>query len=368
MPDWHSIANVAELPTPALAVYPQRIRENIRRMIAIAGGPEKLWPHVKTHKLAEVVRMQLDQGITKFKSATIAEAEMLGRCGVSDALVACAPVGPNVARLRRLCEAFPATRFATVGDDPDAIRSLSKEMSNAAREIDVYLDIDTGFGRTGVAADERALRLVEVIDQSPGLRFAGLHVYDGEIRDPDPAARKTHCDAAFSPAERLREQLAAGGRANIRVIAGGTPTFPIHATRPNVECSPGTLLLWDAGYGERYADLDFLHAAAVVTRIVSKPGRNRLTLDLGYKSLSADAPPPRVRLIGLTDATFLFQNEEFLTLETEQADARHVGEVVYGIPLHICPTVALHAQAAVAEQGRVVGQWNISARDRVLTI
>src|SRR4029077_4696005 len=78
---WYAIADVAGVPSPALLVYPDRVRENIARMLAIAGGPARLRPHVKTHKLPQVVRMQLDAGITKFKAATIAEAEMTAAAG-----------------------------------------------------------------------------------------------------------------------------------------------------------------------------------------------------------------------------------------------------------------------------------------------
>ena len=75
---WYTVSNAAEIPSPALLVYPDRVEENIRRMIRVAGGVGRLRPHMKTNKLPEVIRMQMDQGITKFKCATIAEAEMVG--------------------------------------------------------------------------------------------------------------------------------------------------------------------------------------------------------------------------------------------------------------------------------------------------
>ena len=77
---WYAITNVAEVATPAVVVYPARVDENLRRMIARAGGVARLRPHVKTHKMPDVVRRKLALGITKFKCATIAEAEMLAQC------------------------------------------------------------------------------------------------------------------------------------------------------------------------------------------------------------------------------------------------------------------------------------------------
>src|SRR4051812_49059475 len=125
MTEWYSIAEVNEIPTPAVAVYPERIRENIRNMIQIAGGTANLRPHVKTHKMAEVVRLQLEAGITKLKCATLAEAEMLARCDAPSVLLAYAPVGPNIPQFVRLIKKFPITQFSTIADDADAISALS---------------------------------------------------------------------------------------------------------------------------------------------------------------------------------------------------------------------------------------------------
>src|ERR1043166_4762155 len=111
---WHKVFNVREVASPALLVYPDRIEENIRRMIQIAGGTGRLRPHVKTHKLAEVIHMQMEQGIARFKCATIAEAEMAAGCGAKDVLLAYQPVGPNVERLVRLARTFPNTKFSAI--------------------------------------------------------------------------------------------------------------------------------------------------------------------------------------------------------------------------------------------------------------
>src|SRR5437879_3411572 len=111
---WFPFKNVDDVPSPALLVYPDRVEENIQRMIAIAGGVERLRPHIKTHKLAEVVRMQMAVGITKFKCATIAEAEMATGCGALDVMLAYQPVGPNVERFIQLVKRFPETRFSTI--------------------------------------------------------------------------------------------------------------------------------------------------------------------------------------------------------------------------------------------------------------
>src|ERR1041385_7528376 len=126
MSDWFQVANRADVPSPALLVYPDRIQENIRRMIRIAGAVERLRPHMKTHKMPDVIRMQVEQGITRFKCATIAEAEMTAAAGAADVLLGYQPVGPNAQRLIQLTRLFPKTKFSAVADDADAIRALSK--------------------------------------------------------------------------------------------------------------------------------------------------------------------------------------------------------------------------------------------------
>src|SRR5579862_8995026 len=109
---WYQVANIGEVPSPALLIYPDRVEENVRRMLSMAVDVGRLRPHIKTHKLPEVVRMQLAQGITRFKAATIAEAEMAAAGGAPDVLLAYQPVGPNVARLVELTRRFPTTTFS----------------------------------------------------------------------------------------------------------------------------------------------------------------------------------------------------------------------------------------------------------------
>jgi D-serine deaminase-like pyridoxal phosphate-dependent protein len=363
---WYEFVNVAEIDSPALLIYPERVEKNVRRMIAIAGGPERLCPHVKTHKLAELVQMQMAHGIMRFKCATIAEAEMVAQCGAEGVLLAHQPVGPKVHRLTQLIKSFPKTSFATIADDESAIRMLSTAAVQTGVTIKLLLDIDCGMHRSGVVPGPNAVMLYRLMASLPGLEAQGLHAYDGHIDDTDVAVRTRNCDDAFATVTALRRELS--DLPVPRIIAGGTPTFPIHARRPGVECSPGTCILWDASYMNQCPDLDFLNAALVLTRVISKPGENRLCLDLGHKAIAAEKPHPRVQFLSLPDAKAVTHSEEHLVVETSRAHEFAVGDVLYGIPRHICPTVALHAEAVVVRDGRAQERWKISARDRKLTI
>src|SRR5690242_14013625 len=115
--NWYQLSDAAALPSPALLVYRSRVEENIRRMLAMAGGPQHLRPHLKTHKMPDLVKLQLDFGITKFKCATVAEAEMAAEAGVKDLLLAYQPVGPAVQRVVELVRRFPHVIFSVIADD-----------------------------------------------------------------------------------------------------------------------------------------------------------------------------------------------------------------------------------------------------------
>ncbi|KAH0534179.1 hypothetical protein FGG08_007226 [Glutinoglossum americanum] len=367
--DWYRVVNVAEVASPALLVYPDRVEENTRRMVSLVGSVDRLRPHVKTHKLAEVVRLQLGHGITRFKCATIAEAEMTAVAGALDVLIAYPLVGPNILRFLELIRTFPATKFRAIADDADAIRALSAVVVEFLpdQSVDVLLDIDCGMHRTGVAPGPEAEALYHLIASLPGLRPGGLHAYDGHIGDSDLAVRTRRVEEAFAPVRSLRDALLREGLPVPHLIAGGTPTFPIDARHPDVECTPGTTAFWDRSYQIKCPDLDFLHAALVLTRVVSKPGRNLLCLDLGYKAIAAENPHPRVHLLDIPEAIAVGHSEEHLVIESPRATEFAVGTPLYGIPWHICPTVALYAEAVTVTDGYATGRWQIDARARKLT-
>ncbi len=366
---WYRVANPDTIDSPALLVYPDRIRENLRRVIVIAGNPQRLWLHIKTHKMREVVALAIDAGITKFKAATIAEAELVASSGGSEVLLAYPLVGPKVDRFASLVMAFPKTRFLTIGDDAAALRQLSDTLAakQVKEPIEVLIDLDTGLHRSGIAAGPGAFLLYRLLKELPALAPGGLHIYDGQFKERDFQERCSQVAASMLPVDGLRSELIKEGLPVPRVVAGGTPTFPVHARRSDVDCSPGTCVFWDTGYESKFPDLDFLHAAVLLTRVISKPTDERLCLDLGYKAVASDNPDPRVRLLDLPNAKAVVHNEEHLTVESPDASRFAVGDVLYGVPYHICPTTALHREVVVVENGIATRRWPVVARDRMLT-
>lgn len=365
---WYAISNADDVASPALLVYPDRVEENIRRMIRMAGGVGRLRPHMKTNKMPEVVRLHLDQGVTKFKCATIAEAEVTASAGAGDVLLAYQPVGPNIARFVGLTRAFPATTFSALVDDEATARALSAAAVQAGVVLNLYLDVDIGMHRSGVEPGPAAVAVYRLAATLPGLNVAGLHAYDGHIHDRDLVVRRRRAEEAYALVRTLREDLLAEGLPVSAVVAGGTPTFPIHARRPEVELSPGTTVFWDLGYTTNLPDLDFLPAVMLLTRIISKPGSNRICLDLGHKALASEMPHPRMQLMEIPDARAIGHSEEHLPLETDCAGDFAVGAALYAMPWHVCPTVALHNEAVIVRRGRAVERWRVLARARMITI
>lgn len=365
---WYQLENASEIPSPTLLLYPDRIRENIRRMIRLAGGPDKLRPHVKTHKLPQVIEMELAAGITKFKAATIAECEMVAQAGGRDILLAYPIVGPNIDRFLALQKKYPQSQFEALVDELPTLRFISQAAQKAGVPARLMIDLNVGMNRTGIAPGPAALELYRTLCKSPSLVPAGLHAYDGHLHDADSEVRKSRAKDAFEPVWKLRQQLQADGLSVPKVVASGSPTFPFLATQTEVEVGCGTTVLWDFGQNLTTPELDFQHAAVLLTRVISKPTSNRLCLDLGHKAVASEMPHPRVQLFGLEDAQFVGHSEEHLVLETPRAHSYSVGDCVYGIPRHVCPTVALQSEVWVVEGQRAGERWEVIARRRRITI
>lgn len=367
--EWFTIENIDAIDTPALVVYPDRVRDNIRRALLIAGSPDRLRPHIKTSKFAHVATMMMEEGIRQFKCATIAEAEMLAMAGAPDVLLAYQPVGPKVERLLKLINQYPQTRFSCLVDHPVPAKAIGAAASRLALTVPVYIDLNVGMNRTGITPGTEALDLFEACRNQLGLEPVGLHAYDGHINQPGLQERTAACAAAFEPVEDMRRQLAQRGFGRLPLIAGGTPTFLVHAQHPDRQLSPGTFVYWDWSYGTNFPEMPFLPAAMLVCRVVSRPEPRRLTVDLGHKAVAAENDlGRRVRFLNAPDALLVSQSEEHGVLYLPEGHDLNIGDVLYGQPYHICPTVALYEQAAVAENGGVKEHWATGARNRSIGI
>ena len=365
MDTWYTIENESDVDSPALLIYPDRIRENIALAKSIIGDVSRLRPHIKTHKTGEVLQLQLEAGITKFKCATIAEAELLGEHGAPDVLLAYPLNGPKITRFLSLVSRFPQTKYAAIVDNEGAATALSDAAIAVGVRLDVYIDLNIGMGRTGILPGEAALSLYRHCHELDGVAIQGFHAYDGHVREIDLEKRKVICDRNFEPIAEMMSQLQASGFPEPRIVIGGSPSFPIYAKYPNVECSPGTFVFWDKGYGDTLPEQAFLPAAVLLCRVVSIPAPNQICVDLGYKAIASENPlERRVYFLNAPDLKPVGQSEEHLVLAVPPGRELQLGDVLYALPIHVCPTVALYDRLSVVEQGRVTDYWEPTARKR----
>jgi D-threonine aldolase len=365
---WYRIDNIDELDTPALVVYRNRVSDNINTLIKSINSVERLRPHVKTHKSLQVCELLLNAGIKKFKCATIAEAEMLAQAGAPDVLLAYQPVGPKIKRLVSLVNQYPSTSFSCLIDNLEAAMQIADAFGQQGSPLSVYIDLNVGMNRTGITP-ALAPSLFDSCKTLKGISIVGLHAYDGHLRDIDFAVRKNKCDEAFAHVMKVKDDIRNNFNAELKIVAGGTPTYSIHCKREEVECSPGTFIYWDKGYQDTLPEQQFSCAAVVVARIISKPSANSICVDLGHKAIAAENPlGQRVAFLNAPGLKPLGQSEEHLVLVIEDDSTYQIGDVLYGVPFHICPTVALHDQAALVEDSRITTYWKTSSRTRKITI
>lgn len=365
--NWYHINNIEEIDSPVLVIYPERVRQNIANALQLIGDASRLRPHVKTHKTKEVIKLLLKAGVSKFKCATIAEAELAAQCKATDILLAYQPTGPKIKRFIALIQSFPSTHFSCLIDSVDAALSISDVVLAQGLLVDVFIDVNIGMNRTGVLPKD-AVALYRFCKNLKGLRIVGLHGYDGHINDSDVTVRKQQADEAFDLLENVKKALAADGLTKPIIVVGGSPTFPIHAKRNAVECSPGTFVYWDKSYGNAFPEMPFVPAALVISRVVSILTDKLICLDLGHKSIAAENPlNKRVHFLNAPGVKFISQSEEHLVVEVPDPTYK-IGNVFYGVPFHVCPGCALYEAAHVIEDGKATGQWRMTARDRKISI
>jgi D-serine deaminase-like pyridoxal phosphate-dependent protein len=367
----YRINDTSQIFSPALVVFRDLVVHNLRLMNEIAGDPARLRPHCKTHKMAAVTRLEMEMGITKHKCATLAEAEMLADAGVKDIFLAYNLIGPNVQRATRFLQKYPDVRFIATADHAEPLRQLGRALTTCGQTMGIALDIDTGHHRTGLLPNDHAVRMYGLIADTEGVEPAGIHLYDGQNHQTPIDERRAAVEAVWDGAMELRDRLLANGWPVPRIVAGGTGSFPIFAALRDetLELSPGTVVFHDSGYARIFPDLHFVPAALLLTRVVSRPSSDRITLDVGNKAVAADPPVgQRLAFPDLPEAREVLHNEEHLVLETPLADRFQPGDELLAIPRHICPTSALHKHVWVIQNGNVVDRWEVTARDRCLTI
>lgn len=356
--------------TPSLLVESEVVQQNIDNMVEmVSGNVDRLRPHIKTNKCREVLQMLLEAGITRVKCATLAEVELAGLSGVPEILLSKQPSLGEIEWLVSFSRFNPHLNFGFTVDDLEyfkSIESLLRELS--ATEMGVFIDLNVGMGRTGIPVGDEAIELAQYLGSSDLVKKVGIQVYDGHIKEPEPSLRVSQFNAWAEEFKTWlnRQELEAVELSEI--VAGGSPTFPVVAKETEWVCSPGTTVFWDRGYGAKYRDMPFVEAVSLATRVISRQGEEIYCLDLGHKAVASENPlEKRVYFPDFPDAEFIQQSEEHLVVRLpSESSGLKIGDIIYGIPWHICPSVALYDRMVVVDgNGNVTGNWMIPARSRI---
>jgi len=367
---WHERYRVSDperVLTPALALYPDVIASNIRCTLDLLGGRADRWrAHIKTAKLNYTLRMLIDRGVCHFKCATSLELLQACQSGATDVLVAFPLMGANAHRVREIKNQHPGVRISVLAENEAQVHQWR------GADVGIFLDMNPGMNRTGIEQNsgQYVVDLAQTVSQS-GLEFRGLHYYDGQFGAVAEPERTKATHAGYDQLLCLVHDLESAGVHVPEVVTAGTPTMPCSIAYPGFEnasfqhrVSPGTVVYHDATSLTQFpTEYGYAPAALVMARVISHPQRNIVTCDAGHKAVSADAGVPTCVVVGHPELTPLSPSEEHLPhAVAEGATSPRVGDILYLIPRHVCPTVNNFDAALILRNGQVESVEGVSAR------
>jgi D-serine deaminase-like pyridoxal phosphate-dependent protein len=365
----YRVCDIEDILTPALLVYPEIVASNIERMLDLLAGEGDRWRiHIKTAKLGYTLRMLVERGIHNFKCATT--RELLAACnnGAADVLFAYPAVGANARRLREIAEAFPDVRISVLAENEEHVLQWRDA------PLGVFIDINPGMNRTGVEQDrgDKIISLVGAIEDAK-LEFRGLHYYDGQYGGLEAHERRSAAQAGYDRLLEIVNEIERSGLKVPEVVTAGTPTLPSSLSYKGFRdgefihrVSPGTIVYGDASsLVQLSGEYDLRPAVLVLARVVSRPSARIITSDAGHKTVSADAGVPTCVVAGHPELMPLSPSEEHLPMQVaEGAAGPELGDALYLLPRHICPTVNNFDHAVLVQDGRVMSAEEVSARGR----
>ncbi len=332
---------IDELDTPTLTADLDAVERNIVRvqrycdMHGIA-----LRPHIKTHKLPELARMQVEAGARGITCQKLGEAEIFAAAGFDDILLSFPIIGEQkIERLGRLAERI---RVCVAVDSDEGAAALQ------GVGVDALIECDTGFGRTGVQSPEEAARLAGKVK-----RLRGLMTY------PTPPGT----------GEWLHRVLDLVGEVEC-VSVGGTPTArTVHELRIATELRVGTYVYGDrACIANGSVPLEDC-ALRVLATVVSTPTRDRAIVDAGSKALTSDLAEGTTGhglLLEHPDAEVYKLNEEHGHVNVSRCERRpRIGDRVSIVPNHACGTVNMYDEIVLHRAGEIVETLPIRARGKL---
>ncbi len=343
----------SEIDTPALILDLDIVEENIAAMAEyFRGRPQKLRPHFKTPKTPEIARRQLAAGAIGITAAKLGEAEVLARAGLGPILIANQVAGP--AKIDRLMAVAQRVETIATVESEFNIRELEDGCARAGHAIDVIIEVDTGMHRCGAESPDETVTLARRITRGP-MRYRGIMGYEGHaVLLPDPEKRKTTAREALTTLSRHVDALRAAGMPPEIVSAGGTGTYDIAGSWPDVtEVQAGSYVFMDGAYRIVRPDLGKA-ALTLLTTVISRRG-DRAIIDAGMKALTNEFGAPQGKSLPVKVARLSEEHGHIAAGDLEIAP----GTKIEIVPSHGDTTINLHSEYYVVRGDEVVGIWPI---------
>lgn len=352
------------IDTPSLLLDASALRSNLQRMAEFFSKRHcKVRPHFKSHKCTTIALMQMKGGAIGITCAKLGEAEVVADAGIRDILIANQIVGPL--KIRRLMELCQRSDPMVLADSADNVKMLSEHAAAAGVCLRVLVEVDVGMGRCGVGPGEPALDLGRRVAASPGLRFEGLHGYEGhcvDLRDETERFEKTR--QSLKLLVDTRRLIERSGLPVRIVTGGGTGTYTVTGEYEGVdEVQAGSYAAMDWWYGEIRPE--FQQAMSILATVISRPKPEMIVIDVGRKGFGAEWGPPQVKNLP-GSKVISYGSEEHLKIAVPADLEIKVGDRVEIIPSHGCTTSNLYPEFVVHENGHWVGRWAIEGRGRLL--
>lgn len=332
--------SVDAICTPSLVIDLDAMERNIAHMASWASRHNiKLRPHAKTHKSAVLARQQIAAGAVGICVQKLSEAEALAELGVENIYISNEIIDPS--KLERVVALAQRIKLAIAVDSDIGIERLAGTFRGNAHQLDVFLEVDVGQGRCGVAPDQAGRYARKIVDA--GLHLAGLQAYHGKVQHiRDVQLRKVEVELAANKAMFARKCVEEMGLAVPIITGGGTGSFEFDAlTHVYDELQPGSYVFMDRDYSDNErsgGELIFEHALFIKSQVISRQG-NHAVVDAGHKSHAIDSGLP-----GVLGDEFIFHNagDEHGLLTSSANRLPEIGGTVWLIPGHCDPTVNLH--------------------------
>jgi D-serine deaminase-like pyridoxal phosphate-dependent protein len=355
--------SIAELPTPAPLVDLDVLEANIAKMADFfRDRPARLRPHVKTHRAPAIARMQVAAGAHGVTCAKVSMAEAMVVGGINDVYVANQVVSPQA--IERLCRLAQTATITVAVDDARNVADLAEAARNHRVTLQAVVEVDGGMGRCGTRPGRPTLELAQVIARTAGLRFAGLHAYEGHVvQHEDYAMRKSETEKMLSLTIETRDLIQQNGLEVAVITCGGTGTYDISGLYPGVtEHQSGSYVYMDPGYQQKVPGFGL--AFSLLCTVLSRPAPDSVITDGGLQVLANDYGTPAVKAHQELDYKSLSEEHGNFTVRQGTTTDLRIGDRVEVHPGHCCSAANLHDSIFGVRRGQVEAVWAVTARGK----